>query len=201
MYRIGGSPTTGALALLREAMAKRSEAGLNQMEADGATRRFRLALGLAWSAMEDHFWCAFSSSGGEEASRRHAVRSHAPARMAVAISLDPIAVYPHPRPRAHGGGGDGRRTADGDCRARRCRRVRTEGCDRSESGDGNRNGARWTGPRSGSSPRRASRPAAGLPPGWRGSVPGTALSRLAVAGGIPPSAPKVGPLRRAGSLP
>ena len=43
-----------ALALLREAMDKRSEVGLNQLETEGAIRRFKFTLELAWNAMKEY---------------------------------------------------------------------------------------------------------------------------------------------------
>ncbi len=43
-----------ALALLREAMDKRNTSGLNQLETEGATRRFKFTLELAWNVMKDY---------------------------------------------------------------------------------------------------------------------------------------------------
>lgn len=43
-----------ALALLREAVDKRRESGLSQLETEGATRRFKFVLGLAWKAMKEY---------------------------------------------------------------------------------------------------------------------------------------------------
>ena len=43
-----------AVALLREAMDKRGEAGLNQLETEGAVQRFEFTLELAWNVMKDY---------------------------------------------------------------------------------------------------------------------------------------------------
>ncbi len=43
-----------ALILLREAMDKRNEFGLNQLEKEGAIQRFEVAMELAWKAMKDY---------------------------------------------------------------------------------------------------------------------------------------------------
>lgn len=53
-WRIRLASYRSALALLREAMDKRRESGLSQLETEGATRRFRLALALAWKAMKEY---------------------------------------------------------------------------------------------------------------------------------------------------
>lgn len=43
-----------ALTLLREAMDKRNEFGLNQLETEGAIQRFEMTMELAWNVMKDY---------------------------------------------------------------------------------------------------------------------------------------------------
>ena len=43
-----------AVGLLREAMDQRRDSGLNQLETEGAIRRFKFTLDLAWNAMKDY---------------------------------------------------------------------------------------------------------------------------------------------------